>query len=483
MIDTHTEECIKSLFQAWDVAHIDYCLWKSYDRWHDSLNGETDIDLLFDHNKFDEFHSSLLSFGWLPLKAEAWRKFDKVYDYVLWDKDKWLHMHAHGQIVTGDKFLKSFRPSLNDMYFENSRNTTFPKHVDPHIEFILFILRFSLKLQWIDYARIIRRLSFKALSRDFMSEYIDLKQRCNRQELTQFLSSEPLSWVPEELILKAFDDFTTLNYFDRYKLQRRISPYRQGNSLSRFLYTYKRKFQKHQQGTGKFLAFEGISIAICGADGSGKTSVVNAVQSILNQHFATKKVYMGGNRSSGDFKRNVIIKSFLLPYLICRKLSKIIGALKLVKYLEHLYFSQDALLIAEEKLSRFTHAQKIKSQGGIILFERFPIFKGYGDNGPKETDREYRESIDTYYEQIKFPDALFIIDVSEKTALSRRNDESEQVLREKVRSFKNYINTWSNSECELVIINEECSIEENAHYIVKYIFNELKTSAKEKSIL
>lgn len=129
------ESRIRVLFSAMRSAEVDLCIWKSADRWADGLTGKTDIDVLVAEGQIDKARAVMLEEGWIPAHAESWRRFDGLHDYFSFVDGRGLHIHLHERIVAGEKMVKSLRPPLNALYFENLQHPgAYPPFVRAELE-------------------------------------------------------------------------------------------------------------------------------------------------------------------------------------------------------------------------------------------------------------------------------------------------------------------------------------------------------------
>ena len=265
------EDPIRRFLVEMNKECVKVCVWKSSDRWDEGISGKTDVDLLVGSDYFDSAIKDLIANRWFPVVAEPWRRFDGVLDFVSYQSGFTQHIHLHSRIVSGEKLVKSFSPDFTPLYLESAGHQGYPYFVKPELEFVTFILRMSLKLGWRDFARILKRRSKRALLRPFIGEYNDLKDRINPLELDAVLRRKEFAAIPGEIIRKAHKDLTEIGLSDIWRLRTAISQWRTTNGLKLLFQTIRRSIIKRFKGVGKTLTMQGVSIAICGADGSGNT--------------------------------------------------------------------------------------------------------------------------------------------------------------------------------------------------------------------
>lgn len=459
-----------SMLRTFELAGVRCCLWKSQDRWPDSITGKTDIDLLVAPRQTVDAFACLESAGWIPLRAESWRSFPGVFDFAKFDPGvgAHIHMHLHTRLVTGEKLIKSLSPPWVDLYLEHSIDDPWPPHVDPHIEFIMFLLRLCLKLTWIDYARIVRRRDFSMLFREFRGEYEELRGRCKRHRVAEFLDEPVFTGIDRGIILDAFDDLDSLTFARRRRLRRAIHPYRRMGPVKRHASNFWRARLRNWTGVGKRLPGPGLSFAVCGSDGSGKTTLCDAVQEALSAHYKMTRIYMGGNLQRPGFLRGIIMRSLWPFYLVIRKLFKLTGWKRGVRAMEYGYFGFDGWLLAFEKRGRSRRGRQAVAHGHLVLYERFPAFEGYGDGVPDNPSVLVTPGMRAIYEAIPQPDLIFVIDLPAEVAKARRPEDPPSVIEGKVAAFHRFA-TASVDRDDVVVLNGDHAVAGNTHRVLEIV--------------
>jgi thymidylate kinase len=432
---------------------IRYCLWKSFDRLEEGVKGETDFDILMDKAQEDVVIKHLSSNGWFQVHSEPWRRFPDVYDFFKFDSQygKFLHMHVHFKLVMGEKMVKSLCLPLESLYLETAVDAGGIYHALPELELTVFILRLTLKICWIDYARIIRRRDRKMIYRDLMPEFQHIRERCDRTRLKNLLDHPSLSFIDKSLILDSYDDIYSLTYRRRHLVLRQIAPYRRYGKLARVLVHFFRCYQQRSFGVGKVFPGKGLSFTFCGPDGSGKTTLADAIEKNLTEQFKVARYYMGGNQNSRGVERWAAFLILTGPYLIIRKFFKIINFQSAVKMMERLYFGFEYYLIALEKYQHYNNGEIELKRGAFVLYERFPLFPKGGDRGQRDDKTFFKESEQKLYDQIKPPDIIFVLRVDVEEAIRRKPDHHPNEIRTKTSEFKKYIEENQNNPQVMVL--------------------------------
>jgi thymidylate kinase len=461
---------VKRLFEAFAGHSLPSCIWKSRDRWEEGQAGKTDIDLLIDADHFSSAIEILIREDWVLVEAEPWRRFPGLVDFVTFEKGKCLHLHLHERIVAGEKMVKSMRPPLTDLYLQHTFES-YPPFVEPELEFILFIARITLKISLVDILGAFKRRSKAALYRNYVKEYDLLRAHCDRARITALLREPQLQRLPAGIILSAYDSLTSLDMYGRRALRRSIARWRVYGDTKVFLLGLWRHFLKKQQGVGKLLPSSGVSLAICGPDGSGKTTLADAVQKEVARQLSVRRFYMGGNMKQPGRLRGAIMKSLWLFYLPIRKCFKIAHWRDGVRNIEALYSGLNQLLMHKEKQRRLRRSRKSLEKGEVVLFERFPLFFPYGD----DMRRSVHDAADG--SRVK-PDLLFILNVTEKTACARRAGEDLATIKQKVADFRWFSENPGALSDRLVMLDGEASVQQNVDTVLCHLGRRLAAGAR-----
>jgi len=442
-------------------ADIKNCLWKSFDRFEEGIKGETDFDILMEKEQKQAVFNYLTQNGWFEVLSEPWRRFPDVYDFLQYDSQykKFIHLHVHFRLVMGEKNIKSLSLPLESLYLETAVEVEGISHAMPELELYVFILRLSLKIGWRDYARIIRRWDRRMIYRDLMPEFQHIRQRCDRTRLETLLEHPSLSFIDRNLVLETYEDIYSLNYNRRRLIKKHIAPYRRYRKVTRFFVYLHRCALKRSFGQGKIFPKRGKTFAFCGPDGSGKTTLVDSIEKRLFKHLKVARYYMGGNKSSKGVPRWFFYMLFWAPYLLIRKVFKIIQYQPAVKRMEQLFFSYENYLIAIEKYRRYRRGKIESERGAMVLYERFPLFKGLGGDGGSVSGSAYFEKNERKcYDQINPPDIIFVLQVDSDEAIRRKPDHQPNVIRNKTSAFEDFIRKNRNNP-NVVILDGNSSMD------------------------
>jgi len=138
---------VLKLCQALDEEGITYCHWKSNNALDRSASGENDLDFLVSRADATRFSGLLARLGFKQVKAPVEKQMTGVLDYYGYDEqaDKWVHVHAHYQLIMGHDMTKNFRLAIEKPYLESAVRSDVFKVPAVEFEFIVFVIRMILK--------------------------------------------------------------------------------------------------------------------------------------------------------------------------------------------------------------------------------------------------------------------------------------------------------------------------------------------------
>lgn len=299
-------EVVTRLCRGLQDAGVGYCHWKSNEHLRPAALGETDLDLLVDRAAAVQVAQVLSEAGYKRMMAVAARSYVGIEDYLALDQatGKLVHLHLHHRLVVGEKFLKGYRLPWEDRLLATrqlDRDTGI--HVSaPEMELLILLIRAALKLRRRETLGFGRGGSIDA---DFMREFRWLAARIDSALLqaraTELLGPHAASVLGA--IVAGGPDRTSLRRLrqamrgsaEAWRTYPAIEAtrrrwLREWNARSARLWsrlTGRRRVTRFQNPRG------GVIIAFLGADGSGKSTVTQAVTSWLSWRIEVVPLYLG----------------------------------------------------------------------------------------------------------------------------------------------------------------------------------------------
>jgi thymidylate kinase len=194
----------------------------------------------------------------------------------------------------------------------------------------------------------------------------------------------------------------------------------------------------------KKILIPGIVVAICGLDGSGKSSLVSTLQMNLSAHFSTKVFHLGSPKSTiltFLFNSLVAIYSFLKRFRATQTQTYSASPSKNIS----LIYAIRSVLLAYDRKAQSHKAYKHSRNGYIVICDRYPGLEIGKMDSPRIPEMESRGLLYQYcynleqklYSSIKQAKFIFQLSVPLEVAIHRNSlrkkfgKETEDELRER----------------------------------------------------
>lgn len=458
-------ESIKRMFDSLHSNDILYCHWKSNEHLEPALNGDTDLDILFQPSDRSKLDCVLNGCGLKRFRATPLSQYNAIEDYIGFDKQeaKIWHLHLHYQLTIGENHLKGYTLGSWGDYLLNNRilheSGVFTSC--PEDELVLLFARIALKytihsvlsplsnddrveMSWLqdkinpsvfkehaEYlvgdkcSKLIQGMLSKEIK--YKREFAGLKNRLCL-ELRCFTGNTPISsWVKREIrtVYWIFGGINHRLHGNASKPYSRVSP------------------------SG------GCVVAFIGSDGAGKSTTIKYVRNELSKKLDIKEVYLGsGDGSSSLLRRPMKIVAKRvggkgLGVSVEKEYQEADSKKKKVSLKAKLYsFAKYewAMALAREKKAKMREITKARNNGMIVLLDRYPQCKVYGVNdGPllhKYIDSEskflknraqYEQQIYEMFEQNP-PDLTIRLIAPIEVAMQRKPEMTYEELEKKLEA-------------------------------------------------
>lgn len=281
---------LKILLGEFDAQEISYVSWKNNHQLQSVMSGNGDIDLFvpFDHRS--KFINLCRAQGWIevvnPVSRHPWIS----HFYILGGNYEVFHIHAYFKLITGETWLKEYIFPFGNWIIEN--RVWNADHdiwvVNNASQAYLFLVRHLLKC-----ASISGRLLYKRELPSYDDEWkacsysIGTKDIQGPIDITSYIDNSRAFGEKLKLpkIITALRFRWELSPFLRFKLF--SLPFR------RFLSFFSRLSNKLLLKRKKMFPKQGITIAISGVDGSGKTTMLQEVDKILGRFLTIDRFHLG----------------------------------------------------------------------------------------------------------------------------------------------------------------------------------------------
>jgi thymidylate kinase len=305
---------IESLFDVLKSNNVKYCHWKSTNHIDATLEGLTDIDVLFASDQANLVEKLILELGFERFETVILRSYPGIHDYIcLDDSGKWVHLHLHFTLNLGDRWVKAYRFPIENQIL--SRAQYIKEHntfiINPNDELLLLCLRMSLKYR--------SPYSQKGI----WEELLYIKSQCNEENpaYSDFLNYfTRLGRILEYIHSNDTLDRKKLNNLSN-KIGGELGVFRRFGivrfnylSLKRKIYRYyvefrRRKLSNYAVGR-RSIPTGGKIIAVVGIDGSGKTSTLSNIERLFAIQMNVRKVFLGNGKSGASWYRKIIFSFY-----------------------------------------------------------------------------------------------------------------------------------------------------------------------------
>lgn len=448
---------IEQLLKALDENKITYCHWKSNEHLSPALQGDTDLDVLFDPAQRTELERVLDECGLKRFRATPKMQYNAIEDFIGFDQEaaKIWHLHTHYRMTLGSNHLKEYTitPWGKKLLKDRIRGEENVWTSAPADELVLLLSRVALKLRGRDLG--------KKLGEDDLCELAWLKKRVTKEKLAA--SAEKLLGARSRAaLLDLYDcDLRKKSQFRKLKkaLKKELKPFTGYSSFSAWATRLRREFFwlcggiKRRLGKNNYAANRRISpagglvVAILGCDGAGKSTTLSYVKKEFNKKIDTVSIYLG----SGDGSSSLLRKPMKL---IAKKVGgkgvghaveKEYSEKKRVSFKARLYSAAKilwAITLANEKKKKLRKLVRARNNGLLVLTDRYPQtnMPGAGD-GPllsKYKDRKgplgrISRKEQKIYERFSenAPDLAIKLVVPTEVAIARKPEMTKEEIEHK----------------------------------------------------
>jgi len=366
---------IETFFKSLN-KEIKYCHWKSIDRMDEVMTGQTDIDILIDEGQISAFNSILSKYDAISVRPRLWMDYPSMEDYLLYDKaiGQFYHIHLHYRLIMGKKNAKEYILPIGEIYFKNcvKHHKYDTKVIKPEVDLIMLHLRYAVKYNFL-------QKKYQSIRKFNVSEIEEMKFLINKcdendvlnsaREVDQMLGAKGLIF---NYFNKGFYKSPLKNVFQTIGLKKGIKLYKRFGGFELFVIRKIRKYLNLYAALGRNNAKHpvqgGVTIAMVGCDGSGKTTVTNRVIKELRSKVSSRKYYMGFNARSFSVRTKVLAFLSYFPrsakFVFKNEFGKRVNLAgqMLIEYAGYL-----------DRKKLYKRSLRDRANGMIGFYERFPL--------------------------------------------------------------------------------------------------------------
>lgn len=278
-------ECLREM----DAAGISWVSWKNNHEIALCLDGKSDLDIYVPRHHSKDMQSVFLKNGWVRLD-NVFQKFPWVYHYYLVGQSgKIYHLHVYSKVVTGESAIKEYVLPLDDYLISNRIKGDYGVWIlNPEAQAYVFAVRHLLKG-----AGIASRYRYSKELDSYRKEAAELPLNVafdGAEKPISLCGFYGASGLKEKEIslpkLAASLKFRFLCY-----------PYLRGGLLSphlrRIRFQFFRVINRVFLRRKKVFLDGGVVVAVTGADGSGKSTMLEGSYQALGRFISVKKFHIG----------------------------------------------------------------------------------------------------------------------------------------------------------------------------------------------
>ena len=450
-------EIFNNLFVELHANKVNFCNWKAHHSVESNLNGDGDLDLFIPLSYKSEFERVAQKEGFKRVISFQ-AKHDFIEHYYALDRStlKFVHIHVYFKIVTGEHVSKNYILPLEGYILNNLDSSSVLPTINAPGQLSIFLIRYFLKIGslygLLQYWREIEKYSNEWNSYNHKIEYkgivdLDLTSKDFDEMNKVYESSSFLRKILLSLRLK-----NRLRRFRRRSFFQ-LQIYIYINFIIRFMNKFFIKKKK--------MFDPGHVIAICGLDGSGKSSLVFSLSESYSRYFCTKVLHLGrpaSNPLTFFFNKLVAVYSFLRRIKLINKERYLVQSEKNISII----YAIRSVLLAYDRKVQTNRAHKLSQKGYLVICDRYPgLINGKMDSPRIPLDasrgrlyRHFYRLEQKFYKSIKPANTIFQLSVPLEVAIDRNNKrekvdkETEDELRD--RFLLNSDATFLSDKCSVI---------------------------------
>jgi len=428
-----------SLLQVIDNANIPYVSWKNNHEIDKFLSGDSDLDIYISIKYKEKFINIAIQNSWIIVINPIARFPYIEHLYFISGDGKIYHLHVYFKVITGESWIKEFDFPIGDYLIDNRCK---------HDEYGIYVLNDKAQAYLFALRHIIKCGSIS-------SRALYLKDRESYRlewELCSYKFDKLRGYGP--ILLDSaihnsglLNDFRLSGFINSFMFRNKSAPFLR---IGYFLLPFYRIVSFISRATNKLffnrkkvLRPKGVVIAISGVDGSGKSSMVDAIDSSLSKFLTIKRLSLGKPQGKlVEFVRKLFSKSN----------SKITPPSKENSFNEMgLCKCISLLILSILRLFESWKSQYYVNKGYVVLADRWPTREFGRMDGPKIYASNASSALvklsskleGIIYKAIPATDVCFFLEVSVDTAIKRNSmrikddKETENEIRERHMQNKN----------------------------------------------
>jgi len=362
-----------------------------------------------------------------------------------------IHLHVHYRLILGQRYIKNHHLSIEETVLGELTMKDEVFIPVPELELIMLIIRAHMK---VDVPSLIKQCirdlmctPYTPFPAHIEEELDDLISKIDIKRLKDILAQINLP-LKDELFTEFIERYSgrTIHVhkviLDCCTIFSALKGFRRRTSPDMYLEYCRRAFwdlpgmNRFRPLKRKTLPGRGVMIALVGADGSGKSTLIEDLEKWISWKLSVRRVYYGIPKTK-----------------IVKILQRLIYGLEKFNF-KGIASLLDGLLWIHVARTRYMISLQAKDEsaaGKIVISDRFPLREFHTMaqpmDGPRLRDRSTRwryllSSLESrYYKSIRIPDRIFVLKVDLDEIRKRKSDLDLDTHRMKVDAVNNLADT------------------------------------------
>lgn len=445
---------VADLFQALNNTDIRYCHWKSNLRLERGLYGQTDMDLLVDPQHRQIFKQLLEKYRIKPILAPPGKRYPSIEDYLGFDPltGRLFHLHVHYQLVLGEQFVKNYHLPLENEFLDSVQIHSGVKIPSPELELIVLSIRALLKYRDRDVIKDIFSIRSSGMPSHILEEFNWLLGQTSIEKVSDVLTNIS-NVIPPDLILNLLTTILVspragYKLFHLRKQARRVVRRYQRHERLQATITYfveawrrRKSFLRFKPERKMTLPTGGVTLALVGADGAGKTTLSRELVKWLSWKLDVHPYYLGSKQPSWMSKFSYLL--FRIARRGQRTLSRIVGEnafiTRFIEALRQILLYSHYLFIGHDRYGRYLAGRRNASEGSIVIFDRYPLeapldgpqIHAFREDSTDLIVRTFSKLERNLYSKVQMPDLFCVLEVSPEISIRRKPDHQWMAIETK----------------------------------------------------
>ena len=499
-----TLSLVRVAFTALNGEAIRYCHWKSTSGLPIGLAGRTDLDLLVDRAHAARFTAAVRDAGFKPFISHSSRRFIGVEDWLGHDAQsgRLVHLHVYYRLVLGEDHVKNHVLPIETAVLDDVVMRHGVKVPVPASELTILIIRALLKYRRTDAMKDALRLGRRGgIPPNVRHEVADLQARVPKDELRR--AAQHLVPTMPAAVITDFVEVLSSDFRNARALLRLRGATRRGLkgferlppsaamaiSLGARLQrapVLRRVLRPRTKADlrRKTSAAGGLTVALVGPDGAGKSTVIDEIVQWLGWRLSLRVSYLGTARPSTSTA--AFQTASRLARRLANRLRPGVGpASRTLSGPANLATALRYLAEARDRERRAREGRRLASNGALVLFDRYPLpwvrLATRPVDGPRIAElgaparrgllAAIRRREEAIYRRIPSPDLVILLMLDPAVALARKGSANPDGIAAKAMAVLEAARSASGDG--VVAIDASQPLEEVVHAVEAEIWRRL----------